>query len=201
MRIRTRFLRERASGLLGLAEPAFRRAKGPPPAEYFAIDASDGHGHAYITGARMDENLREPINQGAMVDLNNSGIDGAATKPVLDAACMAELRALDPDGKAQLVKRVLATYQASLAKLSAQLQIARGEAAWDQVSRVAHTLKSSSASIGALALSALCADIERLLRAGDSNGALPLIDQFQAEVQRVDRAVGQMLQQLEAAAS
>ncbi len=136
-----------------------------------------------------------------MVDLNNSGIESAAAKPVLDAACMAELRALDPDGKAQLVKRVLATYQASLAKLVAQLQIARGEGSWDQVSRVAHTLKSSSASIGALSLSTLCADIERLLRAGDSASAQPLIDQFQAEVQRVDGAVGQTLQQLEAAAS
>ena len=141
------------------------------------------------------------MNQGAMVDLNNSGIEGTATKPVLDAACMAELRALDPDGKAQLVKRVLATYQASLAKLVAQLQLARGEGAWDQVSRVAHTLKSSSASIGALALSSLCADIERLLRAGDSASALPLIDQFQAEVLRVDGAVRQTLQQLEAATS
>jgi histidine phosphotransfer protein HptB len=135
-----------------------------------------------------------------MVDLNNSGIEGAA-RPVLDAACMAELRALDPDGKAQLVKRVLATYQASLAKLVAQLQVARAEGAWDQVSRVAHTLKSSSASIGALALSSLCADIERLLRAGDSNGALALIEQFQAEVRRVDDAVGQTLKHLEAAAS
>jgi len=147
------------------------------------------------------ENGRDSITQGAMVDLNNSGIEGTATKPVLDAACMAELRALDPDGKAQLVKRVLATYQASLAKLVGQLQLARAENAWDQVSRVAHTLKSSSASIGALALSGLCADIERLLRAGDSASALPLIDGFQAEVQRVDAAVGQALRQLETAAS
>lgn len=135
-----------------------------------------------------------------MVDLNNSGVEGAAARPVLDAACMAELRALDPDGKAQLVKRVLATYQASLAKLVAQLQVARADGAWDQVSRVAHTLKSSSASIGALALSSLCADIERLLRAGDSTAALSLIDQFQAEVLRVDDAVRQTLQHLEAAA-
>jgi histidine phosphotransfer protein HptB len=134
-----------------------------------------------------------------MVDLNNSGI--APGKPVLDAACMAELRALDPDGKAQLVKRVLATYQTSLAKLVEQLRAARADGAWDQVSRVAHTLKSSSASIGALALSALCADIERLLRAGDSAGVAPLIDQFHAEVHRVDAAVGQTLQHLEAAAS
>jgi HPt (histidine-containing phosphotransfer) domain-containing protein len=147
------------------------------------------------------ENGRDQKTQGAMVDLNKSGIEGAAGKPVLDAACMAELRALDPDGKAQLVKRVLATYQASLAKLVAQLQVARADGAWDQVSRVAHTLKSSSASIGALALSALCADIERLLRAGDSAAALALIDQFQAEVLRVDEAVRQTLQHLEAAAS
>src|ERR1700744_3929936 len=141
-----------------------------------------------------------------MVDLKNSGIEGTATKPVLDAACMAELRALDPDGKAQLVKRVLvkrvlATYQASLAKLVGQLQLARAEGAWDQVSRVAHTLKSSSASIGALALSGLCADIERLLRAGDSASALPLLETFHAEVARVADAVGQTLQHLEAAAS
>ena len=136
-----------------------------------------------------------------MVDLNNSGIEGTAARPVLDAACMAELRALDPDGKAQLVKRVLATYQVSLAKLVEQLRAARADGAWDQVSRVAHTLKSSSASIGALALSALCADIERLLRAGDNAGAAPLIDQFHAEVRRVDAAVGQTLQHLEAAAS
>ena len=135
-----------------------------------------------------------------MGDLNNPGIDGVA-KPVLDAASMAELRALDPDGKAQLVKRVLATYQSSLAKLVEQLRAACADGAWDQVGRVAHTLKSSSASIGALALSGLCAEIERLLRAGDNVSVAPLLEQFHAEVQRVDAAVGQTLQHLEAAAS
>ena len=137
-----------------------------------------------------------------MVDLNNSGIEGTATKPVLDAACMAELRALDPDGKAQLVKRVLATYQASLAKLVGQLQLARAEGAWDQVSRVAHTLKSSSASIGALALSGAvrrhrapaARRRQRLARCRCSNSSRP-------RCARVDAAVGQTLQHLEAAAS
>ena len=147
------------------------------------------------------ENARRLNNLGAMVDLNKSGVEGAAATPVLDAACMAELRALDPDGKAQLVKRVLATYQVSLAKLVDQLRVAQADGAWDQVSRVAHTLKSSSASIGALALSTLCADIERLLRAGDSAAAGALLDAFHAEVRRVDAAVGQTLKHLEAAAS
>ncbi|HEY9023737.1 MAG TPA: Hpt domain-containing protein [Burkholderiaceae bacterium] len=134
-----------------------------------------------------------------MGDLNNPGIEGAAARPVLDAASMAELRALDPDGKAQLVKRVLATYQGSLARLVEQLGQARAEGAWEQVSRVAHTLKSSSASIGALAFSAVCADIERLLRAGDPSGAQALLDRFGREAGRVERAVRQALEQLEAA--
>jgi len=133
-----------------------------------------------------------------MVDLNNPGNDAAQGGPVLDAAAMAELRALDPDGRAQLVKRVLSTYQGSLARLMAQLAQARTEQAWDQVSRVAHTLKSSSASIGALALSAACAEIERLLRAGEHAQALPVLDRFAAEAGRVEIAVRQTLEQLEA---
>ena len=145
--------------------------------------------------------VEDTATQDVMVDLNNSGIEGTTARPVLDAACMAELRALDPDGKAQLVKRVLATYQTSLAKLVGQLREARADGTWDQVSRVAHTLKSSSASIGALALSTLCAEIERLLRAGDSAGADALLDRFHAEVARVEIAVGQALRHLEAAAS
>lgn len=145
--------------------------------------------------------VEDTATQDVMVDLNNSEIEGAAARPVLDAACMAELRALDPDGKAQLVKRVLVTYQNSLAKLVDQLRVARADEAWDQVSRVAHTLKSSSASIGALALSRLCGEIERLLRAGDNAGAQDLLEGFHAEAARVEVAVGQTLQHLEASAS
>ncbi|MET0382065.1 MAG: Hpt domain-containing protein [Burkholderiaceae bacterium] len=136
-----------------------------------------------------------------MIDSNDSKIDGAVARPVLDAGCMAELRALDPEGKAQLVKRVLAAYLSSLAKHADQLREARADRAWEQVSRIAHTLKSSSASVGALALSALCADIEGLLRAGDQAGALPLLERFHTEMAHVDVAVTQALRQLEMAAA
>jgi HPt (histidine-containing phosphotransfer) domain-containing protein len=127
-----------------------------------------------------------------MVDINKAGIDGAAG-PVLDAACLAELRALDPDGKAHLVQRVLATYQTSLVRLVDQLRQARTESAWEQVSRVAHTLKSSSASIGALVFAGVCADIERLLRAGDPAAAALLLDRFGTEAGRVEIAVRDQL--------
>jgi hypothetical protein len=143
--------------------------------------------------------VEDTATQDVMVDSNNSGSDGGAGAPVLDAAAMAELRALDPDGKAQLVKRVLVTYQGSLARLVDQFAQARTDGAWDQVARVAHTLKSSSASIGALGLSAVCADIERLLRSGDSAGASPFLERFGVEVGRVELAVRRTLEHLEAA--
>ncbi|HEX7640351.1 MAG TPA: Hpt domain-containing protein [Burkholderiaceae bacterium] len=144
--------------------------------------------------------VEDTATRDAMVDLNNTDREGVAADAALDAGCLAELRALDPEGKAQLVQRVLATYLGSLGKLAAQLRVARQGADWDQVSRAAHTLKSSSASVGALGLSALCAEIERLLRAGDSAAAGPTLDRFDAEVQRVDAAVARTLATLEAAA-
>ena len=132
-----------------------------------------------------------------MVDFNDSEIVGRACAVVLDAACLDELRALDPDGQARLVQRVLATYQTSLVRLVEQLRQARTEANWDQVSRVAHTLKSSSASIGALSFASLCADIEGLLREGDHAGAAPLLDRFNIESGRVEGAVRQALSAME----
>jgi HPt (histidine-containing phosphotransfer) domain-containing protein len=143
--------------------------------------------------------VEDTATRDVMVDLNNSGIGGDA-RAVLDEACMAELRALDPDGKAQLVRRVLAAYHASLAKQLAQMRESRAASDWEQVARAAHTLKSSSASVGALALSALCADIERQVREGGAASIAPRLDAFDREVQRVDAAVARLLGEPEAAA-
>ena len=145
------------------------------------------------------ENAGAQDTQDVMVESNNVEIEGTTARPVLDAVCMAELRALDPSGKAQLVRRVLVAYRTSIVKLLEQMRIARGADMWDDVSRVAHTLKSSSASIGALALSTLCSDIERLLRAGDHAAAAPLVDRFHAEATRVDDAVAAALDEIGAA--
>jgi|LNFM01.1.fsa_nt_gb HPt (histidine-containing phosphotransfer) domain-containing protein len=90
----------------------------------------------------------------------------AAQAPTaLDAAAIARLRELDPSGQQGVVVRVLTTYDSSLRRLLAQLEAGRDQAA--TVASVAHTLKSSSASVGALRMAAACADIELRLRAGD----------------------------------
>ena len=86
--------------------------------------------------------------------------------PSLDPQALQRLHDLDPDGRHGVVQRVMQTFDASLER---QLQLAteardRGDAA--AVGGIAHMLKSSSASVGALAFSARCAEIERAVRSG-----------------------------------
>jgi HPt (histidine-containing phosphotransfer) domain-containing protein len=54
---------------------------------------------------------------------------------------------------------------------------------------VAHTLKSSSASVGAQTLAGLCAEVEVLLRDGTGDALEPRLDALTAEAARVLAAV------------
>jgi HPt (histidine-containing phosphotransfer) domain-containing protein len=112
---------------------------------------------------------------------------------VLDAEALAGLTMLDPTGATRLVQRVLSTYQASLGRLL--LQIADGQQRADHaiVRLATHTLKSSSASIGALDLSRLCASAEQAIRDGQFDKVPPIIQGLQAEARRVALAVQAML--------
>jgi hypothetical protein len=93
----------------------------------------------------------------------------------LDAAALARLRELDPEGRTGVVRRVLVAYEASLARAVVALQAAQAGGDTGEVGRVAHALKSSSASVGALALADECARVETLVRgraAGDLGAAV-----------------------------
>lgn len=108
--------------------------------------------------------------------------------PVIDPAALARLGELDPDGRTGLVQRLLHTYDGSLGPLLHELQRARAAGDADVMRRVVHTLKSSSASIGAVAFSALCAQAE-LAVAGRSAERDALLDRMAADLERVAEAV------------
>lgn len=112
---------------------------------------------------------------------------------VLDAQALAGLTTLDPTGENKLVQRVLATYQGSLGRLMQQMDeaVQRGDHA--AVRLAAHTLKSSSASIGALDLSRLCAAAEQAIREGQLDAVSAIVDGLRAEARSVERAVHAML--------
>jgi HPt (histidine-containing phosphotransfer) domain-containing protein len=70
---------------------------------------------------------------------------------------------------------VLKAFQTSAARLMPQLQTARAANDRTTVRLVAHTLKSSSASIGAMTLSQLCGELETAIR-NDGNGGVEDIE-------------------------
>lgn len=111
----------------------------------------------------------------------------------LDAQALANLAQLDPTGVNQLLPRVLSTYRSSLARLMAQLVAARNPFQPETVKLVAHTLKSSSASVGALGLSALCSQAEQALRDARLDDLPAILDTLEAEASCVDAAVHQLL--------
>lgn len=104
---------------------------------------------------------------------------------LLDAQALDRLRELDPGGKMGLVPRVLRTFDSSMVKLLEQLQQGEGASDHQVVRHVAHTLKSSAASVGALQLSAMCADIERRVRESDTAELPARLSAMVAECERL----------------
>ena len=108
---------------------------------------------------------------------------------VLNAASLDQLRALDPNGGSAFLLRVLDTYLRSLERQVALVREAQAQGDHDGLSRAMHTLKSASASVGALRLAGLCEAIEHQLRHADTDGLAQRVQGFLAEASRVSQAV------------
>lgn len=119
---------------------------------------------------------------------------GAGAPPlVLDPAAVARLRQLDPDGSRGFLGQVLRTYEASLVRHLAALGDVRAAGDLKRAGDTAHTLKSSSASIGAMLFSEACARLERQAKAGDPAALGDALSDLQTEGARVLAAVRAML--------
>lgn len=108
---------------------------------------------------------------------------------VLDAGALAGLRELDPQGRNGLLQRVVKAFQDSLARLAPQLRSAMAAGEVKGIRHVAHTLKSSSASIGALRLAALCAELEAAVRSDALDGLQARVDGVCTEIENVKPAL------------
>ncbi len=108
-----------------------------------------------------------PAGQAASLDTQLS-LSTTVTPISLDETALARLRELDPDGRHGVLQRVLAAFETSLARALSQLEEQQQGGDAKTVAALAHTLKSSSASVGALALSTACAQVESRLRAGET---------------------------------
>ena len=109
------------------------------------------------------------------------------------AQALARLRELDPKGENRLIERVLKAFETSVARLAPQLDESRRSGDRAGIRHVAHTLKSSSASIGALVLSQRCAEVESLIRLESTEDLNAQLDALSAELAVVLKAIQTVL--------
>lgn len=114
---------------------------------------------------------------------------------LLDPEAIRRLRELDPSGGNKLLERVVTAFSTSLDRLLPDLARARSTPTLDLtvIRHVSHTLKSSSASLGATTLSQRCADIEVMVRSGRTEGLTEQLDAMLEDIQQVRVALAALL--------
>ncbi len=165
-----------------------------------AMTANAMHGdREACLAAGMDEYISKPIQmeillqalkkaEGAEGALSGalSGAGGAA----LNAKALQALRDMVGEDSPDVFAEVINSYLEDAPKQVQEIQVAvkMGDAA--AVARAAHTLKPTSATLGAIALAQLCKEIEAMGRAGNISEVLgQKVEQLAAEYEQVKTAL------------
>lgn len=113
--------------------------------------------------------------------------------PILDSESLDNLRALDPDGGDVFLREVAAIFLEDTPKRIAELDqsLAAGDTA--TFIRAAHSIKGSSANLGAMALRAVAEQIEHQGKKEGLAGVAPLIPGLKTEFDRARTALNELL--------
>jgi CheY-like chemotaxis protein len=111
----------------------------------------------------------------------------------LDQRSLDEIRRLEESGVTGLFDRILSIYLESSPELVDALTEAVAKEDSEQLHSAAHSLKSTSASLGAKYLASLCRDLELKGRNGEVETAAPVLDELTAEFKKVTVALGKEL--------
>jgi two-component system, sensor histidine kinase and response regulator len=119
-------------------------------------------------------------------------VAGGPAAAVIDVAALEPLRALRRHGQPVLPRLVL-NYRETSPALISELRVALSSGERDEARRLAHTIKSSSATMGARRLSALAREVELEIAAGAVEIRPAALDAIEAEYARVEAALATML--------
>jgi len=145
--------------------------------------------------AGMDDYVSKPIRPTLLAEALERWID--ASEPVvgeeevqrpselLDEATLAELRELHGGGLRELLELYLDDVASQMPRLAAALQ--RGEI--QSVALSAHRLKGASLAVGALAVSAVAAELEVCAKREDHDGAAALVESLEKAVLETGEAL------------
>jgi signal transduction histidine kinase/CheY-like chemotaxis protein/HPt (histidine-containing phosphotransfer) domain-containing protein len=113
----------------------------------------------------------------------------------LDRKVLDFLRSPSRNGESSLLKRVIGIYMMSSSKLMETLHqaISLGDAS--AIQNAAHSLKSASGNLGAMALAELCNELESMGRAGTTASSTSLLPVLELEYERVREALAEELKE------
>ena len=114
--------------------------------------------------AGMNDYLAKPFTLAQLrnILLPSKVSRSAANKVTLDHSAIEAVRQLDPDGQDRLLSRLIALYRDDSSQLLADMDNGLKVGDAEAVARAAHTLKSSSANLGATNVAAIARQIEHL---------------------------------------
>ncbi len=174
-----------------------RRGFGPSHTRIIAMTANamSGDREQCLTSG-MDDYITKPLRTRDLEDALERAQRWAATRArerVLDPLQFAELREMageEDGGLEELITLYLETAPQTIEKMRLALQHHEPRA----VSELAHALKSSSGHFGATALHDVCSSIERIGKAGSSEGLAELIAEADTALRMVKEELSSQLQ-------
>ena len=190
-----------------LAEAIRREEAGRRHLPILALTANAQRGEARRARASgVDEYLTKPVRLhllGSVLEKrlprrNGSLPSGAAQQekaasaPPPLAVDVAVLKGLVGED-ATVVREFLSDYLTSVHQLAEEIRAAHATGDARHVGAAAHKLKSSSRTVGALALGDLCAGLENASWAGDEAGIAKNISQFAIALAGVEAEIGRLL--------
>ena len=150
--------------------------------------------------AGMDNYISKPIHGSALVEalqlcrpLPRQAADATEVfidKPAIDHSKLQALSDMFGDDAASVMVEVIDSYLEDAPKLLQSMRNSADAVDTLALGHAAHTLKSTSGTLGAIALSGLCKEVEAIAKNGQFNpAALALVSQIEAEYQRVKAAL------------
>ncbi len=154
----------------------------------------------YVSKPFTQRQIEALVRRWTMDDARDSGHApaGRMTRPgalhlesgdVLDPDAIEELRRIEAEAGKGLVDKVLEMYSSSAALLVSALVTALASDDADAAAMAAHSLKSSSANVGAFMLSRLCETIETLALSRRVAEAARQVDELQRQHAMVEAAI------------